>query len=147
MPRAIDTLDSEYPSVISLPVLWGDMDAFQHVNNVASIRWFESSRIHLIEDPRLADAIRAQGGAPILATVTCNYRRQLRYPDTVHVGSRVSRIGNTSLTIQHAMVSEQHDAIVSDGHSVLVCFDYTTQRPIRVSDELRSAIERLQGPR
>ncbi len=29
-----DTVDlSEFPVVIDLPVLWGDMDAFQHVNN------------------------------------------------------------------------------------------------------------------
>ena len=55
MPNALDALVSEYPNVMSLPVLWGDMDAFQHVNNTASIRWFESSRIRLIEHPELSE--------------------------------------------------------------------------------------------
>ncbi len=131
---------------MSLPILWGDMDAFQHVNNTASIRWFESSRIRLIEHPELSEVLKAQGVAPILASVSCNYRRQLRYPDTVHVGSKVSRLGNTSLTIQHVVVSDQQDCIASDGHSVVVCFDYKTQRPVRISDELRNAVERMQEP-
>ncbi len=146
MPSAIETLASEYPSVISLPVLWGDMDAFRHVNNTASIRWFESSRIRLIEQADLSGLMDAHGVAPILASVSCNYRRQISYPDTVHIGSRVSRLGNTSLTIEHAIVSQEQDCVASDGRSIVVCFDYGTQRPARVSDELRDALTRVQGP-
>ena len=128
---------------MSLSILWGDMDAFQHVNNTASIRWFESSRIRILEHPDLSIVLEAEGVAPLLASVSCNYRRQLRYPDTVHIGSKVSRLGNTSLTIQHAVVSEQQDCIASDGHSVVVCFDYKTQRPVRIPDKLRDAVERM----
>ena len=143
MPSALETLVSEYPSTMSLSILWGDMDAFQHVNNTASIRWFESSRIRILEHPDLSIVLKAEGVAPLLASVSCNYRRQLRYPDTVHIGSKVSRLGNTSLTIQHAVVSEQQDCIASDGHSVVVCFDYKTQRPVRIPDKLRDAVERM----
>ncbi len=128
---------------MSLSILWGDMDAFKHVNNTASIRWFESSRIRILEHPDLSIVLEAEGVAPLLASVSCNYRRQLRYPDTVHIGSKVSRLGNTSLTIQHAVVSEQQDCIASDGHSVVVCFDYKTQRPVRIPDKLRDAVERM----
>lgn len=119
------------------------MDAFKHVNNTASIRWFESSRIRILEHPDLSIVLEAEGVAPLLASVSCNYRRQLRYPDTIHVGSKVSRLGNTSLTIQHAVVSEQQDCIASDGQSVVVCFDYKTQRPVRIPDKLRDAVERM----
>ena len=143
-PTAVDTLVSNFPSVVSFPVLWGDMDAFQPVNNTASIRWFESSRIRLIEHPLFSARLKAEGVAPILASVSCNYRRQLRYPDTVHVGSRVAKLGKTSLTLQHTLVSEQLDCVASEGESVVVCFDYATQRPVRISDELRDAVERLQ---
>ncbi len=142
---AVDTLVAECPSVVSFPVLWGDMDAFQHVNNTASIRWFESSRIRLIEHPLFAARLTIEGVAPILAAVSCNYRRQLRYPDTVHVGSKVTRMGNTSLTLAHTLVSEHLNEVASEGESVVVCFDYSTQRPMQISAELREAIERIQG--
>ena len=146
MPNAIDTLVAQYASVLVLPVLWGDMDAFQHVNNTASIRWFESSRVRLIEHPAISDILKAQGTAPILASVCCCYRRQLRYPDTVHIGSRVAKFGNTSVNLEHAIVSEEQDCVASEGHSVIVCFDYDMQRPTRISEELRAAIEQTYGP-
>ena len=146
MPNAVETLISEYASVVSLPVLWGDMDALRHVNNIASIRWFESSRIRLVEHREISSILKAQNLAMILASVSCNYRRQLRYPDTVHIGSKVTRLGNTSLTMEHAVVSEQLDSIASDGTSVVVCFDYETQRPVRIPDELREATDRFVEP-
>ncbi len=34
-----------FPSVVAVPVLWGDMDAFQHVNNTVYFRYFETGRI------------------------------------------------------------------------------------------------------
>ena len=34
---------------------------------------------------------------PILATVANNYRRQISYPDTVHIGVRITRIGRSSI--------------------------------------------------
>ena len=40
-----ESILSSYPHVLVLPVLWADMDAFQHVNNTAYLKWFESSRI------------------------------------------------------------------------------------------------------
>lgn len=33
---------ADFPVVIDWPVQWGDMDAFQHVNNTVFFRWFES---------------------------------------------------------------------------------------------------------
>ena len=38
-----------YPLAMTFPVLWGDMDALGHVNNVRYFRWYESARIALFE--------------------------------------------------------------------------------------------------
>lgn len=38
-----------FPVVIELPVVWGEMDAFAHVNNVVYFRYFESARIAYLE--------------------------------------------------------------------------------------------------
>jgi acyl-CoA thioester hydrolase len=34
-----------YPVVIYIPVAWGEMDSFQHVNTIVYFRYFESARI------------------------------------------------------------------------------------------------------
>src|ERR1043165_9714511 len=90
-----------FPVVISVVLQWGDQDAFGHVNNTVYLRWFESSRIAY---GNLAGLELTAGGhqiGPILARLSCNYRRQLTFPDRVHVGARITRIGNSSLDMEH----------------------------------------------
>ncbi|MDH3716605.1 MAG: acyl-CoA thioesterase [Planctomycetota bacterium] len=137
----------EYPSVITLPIQWGDQDAFGHVNNTVPIRWFESSRINFLQQtgwPMLK--VEADLG-PILVAIHCNYRLQLEFPDTVQVGARVARVGNSSVTVQHLVYSESHQDTAAEGKSVIVFFDYGRQKPVRVPDEVRAAIDNLQGGR
>ena len=38
-----------WPVTLEIPVQWGEMDAFGHVNNVVYLRWFESVRIAYFE--------------------------------------------------------------------------------------------------
>ena len=136
---------ADFRTVIRLPIHWGDQDAFGHVNNTVPIRWFESSRIDYIEQGCRGLMKESQKTGPILASITCNYRRQLHFPDTVRVGARVSRLGRSSLTMEHVVYSESQQAIAADGSSVIVIFNYETNRPTRIPDEVRAAIERLEG--
>ncbi len=76
-----------YPVVITLPVLWGDQDAFQHVNNTVYLRWFESARIVYGERVGLTALMKDQNIGPILASITCHYRRPITYPDVVLIGA------------------------------------------------------------
>jgi acyl-CoA thioester hydrolase len=48
---------AEYPLVIEIPVAWGEMDAFQHVNNIVYLRYAESARIAYLERAGLSDAL------------------------------------------------------------------------------------------
>ena len=136
---------AEYPVTISLPIQWGDMDAFGHVNNTVPIRWFESARIAYLERVGLSDMMAGQGVGPILAAIQCSYRKQVTYPDTVHIGARSERIGRSSLIMQHAAVSEAGQWIAVEGESTIVVFDYKAQRPVRVPDVIREAVAKLEG--
>ena len=133
-----------YPSIISISVQWGDMDALGHVNNTVPIRWYESSRITYLETSGIAEAVVTLNVGPILAAVNCNYRRQLFYPDNVKVGGRVSRVGRSSITLEHVVLSERLGEVATDGESVMVIFDFDNQRPVRVPDEVREKIKDLQ---
>ena len=93
---------------------------------------------------RLGLSVSNGGVGPILAAVSCNVRLQLHYPDTVHVGVRISRVGGISFTMEHAVYSVGQQAIAADGNSTLVVFDYQTNRPRRISDDLRAAATRAE---
>lgn len=136
---------ADFPVTITLPILWGDQDAFGHVNNTVPIRWFESARIAYLEGSGMEQLMSAGGLGPILASITCHYRKQLHYPDTVHIGSRIARIGRTSMTMEHVIFSESQRAVAADGTSTVVLFDYESQRPKRMPDDVREAVEQTEG--
>ena len=136
---------SAYPVVTTWPIQWGDQDAFGHVNNTVPIRWFESSRLAYLEQTPLHAREVSGGLGPILAAIHCNYRSQLTYPDTIHVGARIAAIGRTSFKMEHAVYSEAGRSIAAEGDSVVVVFNYETQKPTRVPDEVRAAIEAIEG--
>ena len=136
---------AEYPVVTTVPVQWGDQDAFGHVNNVVYFRWFESNRMEYATQCGLADAPLESELAPILARITCNYRLQVRHPDFLYIGGRMTRIGTSSMTVQHVIYSQQQQKLVADGESIMVLFDYQTQQSCPVPAALRSAVEALEG--
>jgi acyl-CoA thioester hydrolase len=136
---------ADFPVAVRLPIQWGDQDGFGHVNNTVCIRWFESARVAYLDAGGLDHLMSGSKLGPILAAINCNYRKQLGYPDIVHVGARVSRLGRSSMTMQHAVYSEKLQAIAADGDSVVVVFDYDLQRPVRIPEEIRQAMERLEG--
>lgn len=134
-----------YPVVIELPVFWGDQDAFGHANNAVYFRWLESARIAYLERVAMAEKRAADAIGPILAAITCNYRRQVKYPDTMVVGTRITRIGRTSLTMDQQIWSCSHRALVADSGSTVVIFDYQAERSSPVPAALRDAISQLEG--
>ena len=141
----IEPLLANYPITIALPVFWGDQDVFGHVNNNAYFRWFESARIALSQRIGLIDMFRAEKIGPILASVACDYRRQITFPDTIHAAIRVARIGRTSIGLEHAIVSQNQQAVAAEGTSTIVVFDFRANKPHPVPDSLRQAIEELHG--
>ena len=142
---SVPSLLADFPVIITLPVQWGDQDAFGHVNNVVFFRWCESARIEYGSRIGLTDLLATQRIGPILANISCNYRRQLKYPDTVQVGARITRIGRSSMTMEHAIYSEAQQALVADSTSTIVTFDYAANKSISVPESIRTAIEKIEG--
>jgi acyl-CoA thioester hydrolase len=145
MDPEIAALLIELPVVVTLPVQWGDQDAYLHVNNTVYFRWFESARIAYTLRLGFGESMRQRKVGPILAAISCDFRRQITFPDTVHVGSRITRIGRTSFSLDHVLVSEANRAVAAEARSTIVVFDYTAGRPVPVPDDIRQAISALEG--
>jgi len=131
-----------YPVQLEIPVAWGDMDAFGHVNNTVYFRWFESARILFFERLGIG-ATRPEKVRPIMASTTCDYLVPVQYPATVLVDARVQRVGNTSLVMEH-LATKDGDP-VARGSAVIVLIDYGTGEKVRVSDEMRVAIASMSS--
>lgn len=152
-PKADDAVDAEsalttllggYSVVLEIPVQWGDQDAFGHVNNTVYFRWFESGRIAYASRVGLIDLYRSAQIGPILAATSCDYRRQVTFPDSVRVGISATRIGRTSISLKHAIVSRAAGALVAEGTSTIVVFDYRANQSHAVPPTIRATIEALE---
>lgn len=80
-----------YPQTI----VWGSHDAFNHVNNVHFVRFFESQRMVFAEsiakdlgEKRQKEILTGKGVSFILAGINVKYRRPVTYPDTLLIGTK-----------------------------------------------------------
>ena len=136
---------SAFPVVSEIAVRWGDMDAFQHVNNTLYIRYFEIARIDYFAALSLEGLMQPQGVGPILGEISCRFRFPATYPDTVAVGTRVTHVGNDRFIMEHKAVSRRHDRVAASGTGVIVAYDYSGARKATVSTALRAQIEALEA--
>jgi acyl-CoA thioester hydrolase len=134
-----------YPVTITVPLLWGDHDEFGHVNNVVYLKWCETARVAYLQRVNMWPKLPPQKEGPILASISCDYRIPLTYPDTVRIGARVTRIGRTSMRMDHVVYSESAGAVAAEVTSTLVLLDYSIPRSVPLTPEQRRTIEELEG--
>jgi acyl-CoA thioester hydrolase len=134
-----------FPVVIEIPVAWGEMDAMQHVNNIVYFRYIESARMAYFERVGLHEHQRATGVGPILAWTSCRFRRPLAYPDTVSVGTRVSKIDHDRFTMHTVIVSHKLGEVAAESEGIVVAFNYREQQKVPLPDEIRRQIETLES--
>jgi acyl-CoA thioester hydrolase len=134
-----------YPVVLTIPVQWGDQDAFGHVNNRVYLKWCETARVEYLVRIGQFPKLPPEGVGPILANLSCDYRRPLTYPDEVQVGARISKIGNASLRMDHVIVSRREGEVAAEASSVLVLLDYASGKTVRVPEVTRRTIRALEA--
>ena len=137
-----------WPIKTEIPVLWGDIDSFGHVNNIIYLKWCETSRVELlckmwnIKNLKMEDILLDQGVGPILANLNSNYRIPVVYPDTIYVKTRISHIGNTSFGIEHQITSKNNGSkIVAETDSVVVMINYKTGEKFQIDNDNRKKLE------
>lgn len=131
--------------VTTIPLLWGDEDAFGHVNNVVYLRWCETSRVEYLRRIGLWVQLPPNGIGPILASIKCDYKAPLTYPDTVHIGARITGIGNSSFQMEHCVVSERLRCVAAMVDSTLVLLDYKSRKSAPVPAETRQVIREMES--
>jgi len=122
---------------MDIQVQWGDQDALGHVNNVMFIRYFESARIHMMIGSSLWQQYEQSGFTAVLAKIECNFMRSVFYPDTLIAQCGLISIGNSSLVVEHQLISKASGNLVANGQGVMVFVDPKAQKSVRIPDDLR----------
>jgi acyl-CoA thioester hydrolase len=138
---APDTRD-RYRHFRIITTRWMDNDAYQHVNNVVYYSYFDTVvNQYLIEQGAL-DIV----ASPVIGLVVetkCNYFSPITFPEAVHAGLRVAKLGTSSVRYEVGLFRNDDPEAAAQGHFVHVYVDRATNKPAALPAPLRAALEPL----
>jgi acyl-CoA thioester hydrolase len=129
---------------VDIPIAWGDMDAFKHVNNTKFFKYFETARIKYFEEAGFIETIKKNSIGPILASISAKFIKPLFYPDTVTVGTRVTSVEPTHFIMDYIIVSKSKE-IAALGESKMVAYDYKSSKRTTLPDIVRNKIREIDS--
>jgi len=141
----IESLLTGFPVVVELPVAWGDMDSYRHVNNVVYFRYFENARLEYFRRLDWFEYERQTGIGPIIAATQARFRRPLTYPDRIWVTARAVSVESDRFHLEHRVVSQALAAVAAEGRGTVVSYHYGEGRKVSFPDDLRQRIAALEA--
>jgi acyl-CoA thioester hydrolase len=132
------TLRSHYLHWTRDLVRYGDTDRQGHVNNAVFATFLETGRVAVLYHAELRPAL---GDAQfVLAKVTLEYRAQIHWPAEVWIGTRVQRIGRSSIGFEQGLFVEDRCSATSE--SIVVMVDAETGKSTPIPEDLRRQLGR-----
>lgn len=119
-----------------------DNDVYQHVNNVVYYSYFDTVVNRYLVDAGVLDI----GVGPVIGLVVetaCQYFSPIAFPDTVHAGLRVGKLGRTSVRYEVGIFRNEQTEASAQGHFVHVYVDRASNRPVPLPPALRAVLEPL----
>ena len=133
-------------------IRFGDTDAMGHTNNSRFLTFCESSRIDYWEAATGEPFALVTHGAEeslILADIRVTYRSPSYFGELLTVETRLGRLGRTSFTLEHRVTASESARgkarLVATAEDVLVLYDYATERPRVIPDDLVARLEAYEG--
>ncbi len=143
--KTVDEFSQYYSLFLKQPIIWGDMDAFQHINNTVYFRYFENVRMQYFEASGVNQLMLESQIGPILGATECKFLAPLTYPDNITIGTKVSQIREKRFTMEYGVFSEKLTKIVAQGSGEIVFFDYTQQCSHIIPQQVVAAIQQIES--
>lgn len=143
---------------VPIHLRWGDLDAYNHVNNASMLKLLEEARVRAFWMPGATEravptaVIDASHGA---AQLTLIARQEIEYlapvpyqRDPIDVQMWFGKIGGSSAEVNYEVYTPEGHAprtLYARASTVIVQVDAVTGRPVRLSPETRAAWEPYLG--
>lgn len=129
---------AEFKFFTEINTRWMDNDVYGHVNNVHYYSFFDTAINNYLINRGDFDF---QNGAVIgLAAEThCRFSASISFPETVEVGLRVGKLGNSSVRYELGIFKQNAENAAANGWFVHVFVDRETRRPVPMPEKLRAA--------
>ena len=133
----------DFPARSHDKLRYGDTDRQGHVNNAVFATLLETGRVEILRAPTASGGSLTEDGREwVLARLSLDFLGEMLWPGRVEVGTRVERIGRTSVGMEQALFQEGR--LVARAETVIVQTDQQTRRPAPLSDAVRERFGELR---
>jgi len=142
MSRVPDLKPNQFSKMVSISTRWSDNDIYQHVNNVVYFSFFDTAvNQNLLEQGVLS--IEHSDIVGLVVNNQCQFFAPISFPDQVHVGINVEKIGNSSVTYCLGIFKNDEESLSALGSYTHVYVDRKTQRPVSIPEKTRALFESM----
>ena len=155
-PAAWLSFIARFPILHRCRLRWGELDAYQHLNNTAYFKLFEDARLAHFRAivaalppplaPFGAGFLAGRGLGPILASTSCTFKAPLAFPDALVCGSSITAFAPDRFEMVYAIFSHARGVVAAEGAGNVRLFDYVAGRAARTAPpELFAAIAAVEA--
>lgn len=137
---------ADFPHRIVETLRFADTDRNGHITSSVFAICCQSGRLALLSDP--ARGVTPPASQFVLARLVLDYRREMHWPGSVEIATRVEHIGRSSIILAQALF--QDDRCAATAQSVAVLMDAASRRSLPIPPPRRIACSRssarISGP-
>ena len=139
MPRTPPPHRDNYPAFQTLSTRWQDNDQYGHMNNVVHYALIDTA----ITQWQMSQTGFDVSGASMMLMVVesgCQYFAEAKFPDVIHAGLAISKIGRSSWTTEVGLFSNQNQDAFAKGFFAQVQVDAETGVPHPLDEDMRQSM-------
>ncbi|GGF25416.1 hypothetical protein GCM10011611_34340 [Aliidongia dinghuensis] len=139
-PPALDPTDrASYHDWVEDVLRYGDVDRQNHVNNVVFASFFENGRVHFLDT--VVRPLIEPTDLFALVKITVEFRHEMHHPGTAAVGTRLARLGRSSVAFAQGLFNEGRCVAIAE--SIVVLMDGENRKSKPWPDEAAVVLQRL----
>jgi acyl-CoA thioester hydrolase len=151
-------MDAHQIITCEIPMRWGDMDAYGHINNVQVVRLLEEARIHAFGPPGGTAALGQDPPVPLFSSVAAGVQalvveHRIRYTATLDYRNLPLKIrvwianpGPASLDIAYRIHDPHTDRLCVKAQTTLAFVEGVSGSLLRITPEQKRQVAPYVGP-
>jgi len=134
---------AEFPHFLRIPTRWMDNDIYGHVNNVVYYAYFDTAVNQFLIEQGVLDIHKGEVVGFVVDS-GCAYFSSISFPDVIHAGIRVAKLGNSSVRYEIALYRNDDALPCAAGHFVHVYVERSSNRSVPIPDAVRRLLHTLE---
>lgn len=136
------TARAAFPHFCQIATRWMDNDVYGHVNNVVYYSYFDTAVNQFLIERGVLDIHKGEV-VGLVVDSGCAYFSSISFPDVIHTGIRVAKLGNSSVRYEIALYRNDDQMPCAAGHFVHVYVERKSNRSVPIPDTVRTLLSTI----